>query len=183
MCGMISDGQGLNGGGVAEAHRIGQPDKDMLGHGHILGKGAMLPILGAGNAKHAAMVAEVHLAAAAEPAPAAGDRGVKRDAIAHRPGADVAADLNDCPGSFVSHHDGWLPPASASVHAVDVAAANAAGCDADEDILGADRRHGPILEGKTIGMSQDQGVHICSSPSGTTASVGSMRSQQKTPTT
>ena len=109
MCGMISDGQGLDCGGVAEAHRVRQPDKDMLGHGHVLGKGAMPPIVGAGNAQHAAIVAEVHLAAAAEPALAAEDRGVERDAIAHSPRVDVVAELTKLQAKLQADFDSAQP--------------------------------------------------------------------------
>ena len=61
--GVHGDRERLDHGRLAEAHALGQPVEDVLRHGHELGEGPVPAVLVAGDAQHAAVVAEVDLAA------------------------------------------------------------------------------------------------------------------------
>ena len=50
------------------------------------------------------------------------------------------------PDGFVAHHDGRPAASGGPVHAVDVAAADAAGLDADQHVARANLRLGEILQ-------------------------------------
>ena len=69
--------------------------QDVLRHGDELGERAVLAIVGAGDAEDAAIVAQIHCAAAAGVALAAGDRGIERDAVADLRAIDGRADFGD----------------------------------------------------------------------------------------
>ena len=144
--------------------------EDVLRHGDELGERAVLAIVVAGDAEHAAVGAQIHLAAAAGVALAAGDRGIERHAVADSRAIDVAADFDDSAGRFVAHDDRRNAPAARAVVAVDVAAADAAGGDADEHVVRAER--GPVhrYELELAVFGEQEGLHVDLGP---TLSVGS----------
>src|SRR4051812_14480288 len=120
---------------------------------------AVLPIIFAGDTEHAAVVAEVDFTAPAEFAMAAVNCGVERDAIAGGPALDGAANLRDDAAGFVAHDDRRAAAASAAVHAVDVAAANAAGFYGDKDFVGSWRWGGDVFAGEFFVLFKDEGLH------------------------
>ena len=68
---------------------------------------------------------------------AAVDGGVEGDAVAFGESGDVLADGGDASGGFVAHDDRRNAAAGGAVVAVDVAAADAAGGDLDQDFVGS----------------------------------------------
>ena len=150
--GVHGDRHGFDHGGVLERHARRQRIQNVLRHGDELGERAVLAIVGAGDAEHAAVGAQVHLAAAAGVALAAGDRGVERDAVADLHAIDGRADFRDDAGRFVAHDDRRNAAAARAVVAVDVAAADAAGGDADEHVVRADRGRGRRRRARACGI-------------------------------
>ena len=125
---------------LLEAERIGQAVDDAARHRDELGEGAVPPVLAGGDAEHHAVVAEVDVAARAEDALAAIDGGVEGDAIAAFQVANVGAGALHHAGRFVSHDERRNAASGGSVQAVDVAAADSAGADANQHVVGPDLR-------------------------------------------
>ena len=105
------------------------------------------------------LVAEIDLAAAAEPALAAVDGRVEGDAVAFGPAGDVAAQPGDRAGGLVAHDDRRLPAAGAAVHAVNVAAADAAGGHLQQHVVRSDFRQRPLLNFEMVIGGQYEGFH------------------------
>ena len=131
----------------------------VLRNGDELGKGPMAAVIVAGDPQHAAVVAKIDFAAAAMPAAAAVDRRVEGHAVAGGPIADLGPDVDDRPRRLVAHDDRRLPPAGAAVHAVDVAAADAAGRDAQQDLVRGDLGARPVLDFQMVVGGENEGFH------------------------
>ena len=80
----------------------------------------------------------------AEVAFAAVDGGIEGDAVAGFQVAYVGAEFGDFAGGLVAHDERGIAAAGGAVEAVDVAAADAAGADADQDVVGTDLGHGHV---------------------------------------
>ena len=63
------------------------------------------------------------------------------------------------PGGLVAHDDGRNAPAGGAVVAVNVAAADAAGGDADEDLVGAGAREGQVRDFEMVVLGKKQRLH------------------------
>ncbi len=143
--GMQGDRYRLDHGGVFEGHAGGERVQNVLRDGDELGECAVLAVVGAGDAEHASVFAQVHCSAAARFALATENRGIESDPIADVRSGDFRTDFGYDAGRFVAHDDGWDASAAGAVVAVDIATADAAGGDADEDVGWADG--GPIRFG------------------------------------
>ena len=77
-----------------------------LWHSHILGKGTGAAVVAAGNAKHAALVAEVDFPAQAMWTRAAEDGGIESYTVALAEAGDSCTQDGGCSGSLMSH-DEW----------------------------------------------------------------------------
>jgi hypothetical protein len=98
----------------------------MLRDGDELSKGALAAEFVASHPEDLSVFAQVDGARAAEVALAAGDRGIKRDAIADGKAFDRRAYFDDDPSCFVSHNQGRDSASRASVESVDIASTNPA---------------------------------------------------------
>ena len=79
------------------------------------------------------IVAEIYLSASAEVTAAAINGGIERHSIAGFPGRNVLSNFRDRSRGLMSIMTDWRDPAAgASVHPVNIAAADAAGSDFDE---------------------------------------------------
>ena len=134
---MQGDGDWLRKGGffIAEVRRdrIENPGWQ----GDALGKAAMAAVVTWGDAEYFAIAAKVHIAAFALGALATVFGRVKGDAVTKLPIGDAFANGDDFPRCLVPHDDGHLAAATTTIHAVDVAAADAAGFDIDKHFAGA----------------------------------------------
>lgn len=124
-------GNGFEHGGFGERKIFRKAMQDARGHGDEFGEGSGAAVVAAGDAQDLATVAEVHVTAETARASAAVDRGIEGDAIARSETAYGGTDGGDNAGSFVAHDQRGDTAAGAAVVAVNVAAANAAGGDAD----------------------------------------------------
>ena len=93
------------------------------------------------------------------PAAAAIDRRVKGHAVANCPIADFGPDFDDRPRRLVPHDDRRLSPAGAAIHAVDIAAADAAGRDAKQDLVRGDIGTRPVLDFQMVIGGEYEGFH------------------------
>ncbi len=157
--GMYGDGDRLDHRGVPKTQRIGQPIENVPRHGDVLGESTVAAALVARDAENLAAVAEVDLSAAAEPALSAVDRRVERHPLAFGPIGDVAAEPSDRAGGLVAHDDRRLSAAAAAVHAVHVAAADAAGGHLQQHVVRPNFRRRPLLHLKTVVGGQYEGFH------------------------
>ncbi len=157
--GVDGDGDGFNHGGVIEGEVGGEFVGDVLGDGDEFGEAAVLAVIKAGDAEDAAVVAEVDVAGAAEGASAAVDGGVEGDAVAGGEMCDGVADGFDDASGFVSHDDGRDASACGAVVAVDVAAADAAGFDADEEVVGTEGGRGHVGDLECAFVGEEEGFH------------------------
>src|SRR5882724_9409857 len=90
-------------------------------------------------------------------ADAAGNSGVERDAVALAPACHLRAGGDDFAGGFVTH-DKWRPAAAGrAVPAVDVAPANPAGADPEQNVVGGGLRLGKISELEVGRSGENQG--------------------------
>ncbi len=134
--GVKGDGGRFEHCGFGEWKIVGQAVDDARGNDDVFGEGAGAAVVAAGNAEDLAIVAEVDVATFAVGASAAEDGGVEGDALADFEGGDGGAECSDDAGGFVAHDERGDAAAGAAVEAVDVAAADAAGGDFDEDFVG-----------------------------------------------
>jgi len=111
-----------------------------------LGKSAGAPIVAARDSQHLTVVAQVHLATAAECALAAINGGVERDAVAYLNilYSGPHALYHAC--RLMAHHDRWNPAPGGPVVAVDVAPANAAGRNLYQEFIGTRHRNWKICD-------------------------------------
>jgi len=103
--------------------------------------------------------AEIDAAGAAVVAFAAVDGGVEGDAVAGFEAAGVAAGGGDFAGGLVAHDEGRIAPAAGAVPAVDVATADAAGADANEDFVVGGSGRGKVLKLESRRGREDEGFH------------------------
>ena len=167
---MHGHGHGFDERSVFEAERVRQAVKNALRHRDKFRERAVPAIFRARNAEHAALFAEIDLAALTEPAFAAIDRRVERHAIADVPFGNAVAEPGDFSRGFVSHDDRRNAPAGAAVHAVNVAPANPAGPHAHEDFVGLQVGHGKVLEREAAIFFEDERFHGRRVPVGSASS-------------
>ena len=132
---------------------------DMGRHCHQLREGTVLPVVLAGDAEHAPVVAQVHEAAAREEALRVVDGRVHGHAVARAHGGDPGADPLDDPRRLVPHHDRRPAAARAAVQPVHVASADAAGHHAHEDVARAHRGLGTLLHLELTVRLEHQRLH------------------------
>jgi hypothetical protein len=130
-----------------------------LRHGYILREGAVLAVFGAGDSQHSALIAKIDPALTAIFARPAIDCRIERDARSSLPTFDLSTGLHDHAGGFMAHDDRRLPAARASVHAMHVAAANAADFDSHHDGIGPQRRCRHILQGEAVVLFESKSYH------------------------
>src|SRR5579872_3914225 len=112
---------------MRKGHLIGKGVDDPCRHGDIFSECAHAAEQRRGDSDDLAMIAEVDLATTAVEAVSAIDRGVKGDTIAHAKVGDILSNGFDNTGSLVPHDDRRDAPARASIEAVHIASADAAG--------------------------------------------------------
>jgi len=110
----------------------------MLRESDPLGEGAVMSVFIAGDPQYLSMVAETGGTISAIKAFATVNGGVEGDGLAYFEILHVFTGLFDDAGGFVSHDKGRLSAMGASIHSVDVAAADSASLDANQDVLGGD---------------------------------------------
>src|SRR2546421_6299201 len=132
---MDRDGDGFEHRGFGEGKIVRQTIKDSRGDGDEFGESSGAAIIAAGNAEDLATVAKIYVAATAVGTFAAVNGGIEGDAVSGREVFYGAADSGDDSGGFVAHDDGRDAAAGGAVVTVDIAAADAASGDADEDFV------------------------------------------------
>src|SRR5437899_3900801 len=100
---------------MLERQGVGQAIENARWDRHVLGEGAVPPVVRARDAEHHPVVAEIHLAAPAELAATARDGGIERDAIAPAEAFDAGADPLDDARRLVAHHQRWNAAAARPV--------------------------------------------------------------------
>ena len=160
LYGVKGDGGGFEHGGFGEGKIVGKAMDDARGDDDVFGEGAGAAIVAAGDAENLAIVAEIDVAAAAVGAFAAEDGGVEGDALADFEGGDAGAEGGDAAGGFVAHDEGRDAAAGGAVEAVDVAAADAAGGDFDEDFVGGGGRLGSVGDFEVVVFREEEGFHV-----------------------
>jgi hypothetical protein len=134
--GVESDGRCLEHCGFREWKIVRQAMDDARGDDDVFCESTGAAIVAAGDTEDLAIVTEIDVTAFAVGAGAAEDGGVEGDAFAGFEIFYVRAEGGDKASGFVAHDEGWDATACAAVEAVDVAAADAAGGDLDEDFVG-----------------------------------------------
>ena len=127
----------------------------MLRYGDVVRHRPMATVVVAGDSQHAAVVAQADIAPTTVEAAAAVDGRVK---VTRSPTVQPETSIPSCAITrrLVPHDQRRLPPARAAVHAVDIAAADSACRDADENLVRADLRLGNILKLEVIVACQNQ---------------------------
>ncbi len=156
---MDGDGDGFEHGGFGEGKIVGQAVEDSRGDGDEFGESSGAAVIAAGNAEDLATIAKIYVAATAIRAFAAVDRGIESDTITSGEIFYGGADSGDDTGGFVAHDDGGDAAAGGAVVTMNVAAADAAGGDADEDFVGRGSRRGEIGELEILVARQEKGFH------------------------
>ena len=128
--GVDGDGDGLDHGGLLIGEIDGERVEDACRHREKFGEGAVLSVFGGSDADDAAMIAQVDLATCAVRTGTAGNRGIKRHAIAQSPALYARTDGDDFARRFVPHDERRPAAASRAIPAVNIAAADPAGVDA-----------------------------------------------------
>ena len=148
--GVERDGGGLEHCGFGERKVFGQAMDDARGDDDVFGESAGAAVVAAGDAEDLPVVAEIDVTATAVGASAAEDGGVEGDALADFECGDGGAESGNEPGGFVSHDEWGDSAASATVEAVDVAAADAASGGLNEDFVGGGRWFGSVGDFEVI---------------------------------
>lgn len=157
---MKRDGDRLGKGRLFEFQGLGEAIEDAGGQDDLFGEATVAAILGRRDAEDFALGAEIDVTGLALVAVAAVLGRVKGDAVTDGPAGDAFAQFADFARSFVAHDDGREAASTPTVHAVDVAAANATGVDADFDFARAGLRVGEVRVVVELGRGgEDEGVH------------------------
>src|SRR5689334_21050106 len=85
--------------------------------------------------------------------------GVEGDTVAFLPGLDVSSYFGDLAGGFVAHHQGRNAASGGAIEAVDVAAADSTGFDADEDVVGSDLGLGEVGHFEFHVLFEEESLH------------------------
>src|ERR1051326_3802735 len=157
--GMESNGKRFDQSRVLERQRIGRAIQNSLGNGHILGEGAMLPVIFAGDTQDAAFIAKVDFAALAEITLTAVDGRVEGNPIAKGPLIYTLAQSGDNTGRLVAHDNGRAAPPGAAVHSMHVAATNAAGFHSNEDLIRGRSGSRHLFIGKALIIFEHESFH------------------------
>ena len=148
-----------------EGQALRQGVQDALGHDDIFREGPVPAVFLTGDAQHAAVVAEVHLPAAAVPALPAVLGGVEGDMVARLEAAHPGPGLDDLSGGLVSHDDGGAAAAGGPVHPVDVGAADRRGPHPYDHVPVIARYGvGYVAIREALVFLQHQGFHSCILP-------------------
>lgn len=89
----------------------------------------------------------------------AGDGGVERDALTDTEVFHVGTDVSDDSRRFVSHDEGRDATSGGAVIPVNVGTADAAGFDADEDVIWTDDRVIDVGAGDFFVFGEEEGFH------------------------
>jgi hypothetical protein len=138
------DCDGFEHGGFGERQGVWQTMDDARRNGDEFRERAGAAVVGAGDAQDLAIVAEIDLAAAAMLALAAEDGGVEGNAVAFGETLYGTTDGRDFARGFVAHDDWGDAATGGAVVTVDIAAADAAGGDADENFVWSRNGRGEI---------------------------------------
>ena len=160
--GVKGDGGGFEHGGFSERKIVGKAMDDARGDDDVFGEGAGAAVVAAGDAEDLAVVAEIDVTAFAVGAGAAEDGGVEGDAVADFECGDGGAECGDDAGGFVAHDEWGDAAAGAAVEAVDVAAADAAGGDLDEDFVGGGIGFRSVGDFEVVVFGEEEGFHFFS---------------------
>src|SRR5262249_17862847 len=128
--------------------------------GDVFGKGACALIFRTRNAEDLAVVAKIDLPAKAGRARATVDGRVEGDAVAFRKFGNTGTGGSDDSCGFVSHDNGRNAATGWAIIAVNIAAANAACGDADQNFSGAWLRIGKLGELEVLVVREEQGFHF-----------------------
>jgi uncharacterized oxidoreductase len=159
--GVKGDGDSFEHGGLGEGKLIGEVMHDASGDDDVFGEGPGAAIIAAGDAEDLAIVAEVDISTKAVWTRAAVDRGVEGDAVAFRETCDIFADGGDSAGRFVTHHNRGDAAAGRTVVAVDIAAADAAGGDLNQDFIEPRGGFRKIRNFKVLVFGKEKSFHAC----------------------
>src|SRR5690349_393501 len=108
---------------------------DSRRHHNEFGKSSCPPIVTAGDSENFSSITEIHLAATAKRTLAAINCRIERDAVAALEVLDSIARTLHYTGGFVTHHERRNAAAGRAVKPVNIAAANATGCNANKNLI------------------------------------------------
>ena len=126
---------GFEHGSFGKRHAGRKGVNDMLRDRDIFGKGPVTTVFSARDAKHLALITKVDCSAETIAARTAGDGGIESDPVSCREAPDRGAGSCNRPRSFVTHDKRWIAAPRGPIVSVHIAAADAAGCDADKNIM------------------------------------------------
>src|SRR5579871_4001776 len=132
---MESDRNGFEHGGLGKRKLVGQRVHDAGRDSDQFGEGSGATVVPARDTEDFAAVAQVDIAAAAVWTIAAIDGRIDGNPIACREPVYSFSHCRNGAGGFVPHDKRWNSPARGSVVAVDITTANAAGGDADQNLV------------------------------------------------
>ena len=158
--GVKRDGGGFEHRGFGEGEIVGKAMHDARGDDDEFGEGTGAAVVAAGNAENLAVVAEIDVTAATVGAFTAENGGVEGDAFADFECGDRGTEGGDDAGGFVAHDERWDAAAGAAVEAVDIAAADAAGSDLDEDFVGGGLRLWSVGDFEVVVLGEEEGFHF-----------------------
>ncbi len=153
------DGERLDHGGFFERDCCGKGVEYAGRHNYEIGEGSGAAELGSRHAENFAMTAKINKSFAAVFALAAVNGGVESDAVAFLEVAYGGADGFDAAGGFVAHDKRRNAAAGTAVVTMDVAAADAAGFDADKDFVWGWLRNGEVGHFQLAVFGEQQSFH------------------------
>jgi hypothetical protein len=119
----------------------------------------MPPVFAAGNAQHAAALAEVDFSASAIPAFTTINCRIKRHSVAGFPVGNFVSHPRNLSRRFMPHDDWGNASAGAAVHAMHIAAANAARAHPHQSFIGLQIRNRNVLDCEAAPFFEDKSFH------------------------
>jgi hypothetical protein len=144
---------------VFKRNLFGERVRKALGYEHILRECSLSAEIRSGDAEDLAAIAEIDLTATAVLAFTAVDGGIERDSIAHLEARCSRSGRGDDTGGFVAHDQRWNAPPRRAVESVDIAPADAASSDIDQEFLVGRTRHGYVGNLEPVVFGQQQSLH------------------------
>ena len=157
--GMQGDRKGLGKGRLLEGKMVGEGDQNRSGHGDKTGKGSVLAELGAGDAEDLPAFAEIRMPTRAVGTTTTEEHRVHGHAIADGPTGGSLSEGRDGPRTFVPHDDRGQAATGIPIIAMDVAAADPAGGDLNQNFSRNGHWLRDIRDGKFLVFGQDKGFH------------------------
>src|SRR5437879_3326964 len=144
---------------MLEWKSVRQPVQNALGDRDEFGESTLLAILFAGDTQHASPLAKVYLPQPTKLTFPAIDSGIEGYTITHSPARYSVSDPANDSGSFMAHNNRWTATPGTAIHPMNVAAADAAGHDRNQNLSRSRLRVRNVLVREQVVFFKNQSFH------------------------